>query len=96
MSQSRLQAPFLKDMAAAFKATTTRINKRLADSPASLHASIVEDELRGLYHGVFVVLDGGSALADEGLVQLVDDEGVSFDRFLHELCFDYWPKDSAS
>lgn len=96
MSHSRLQVPFLKDMAAGFKATSARLQKRLAESPASLHASIVEDELRGLYHGVFVVLDGGSPLADEGLVQLVDEEGVSFDRFLHELCFDYWPKDSVS
>jgi len=37
--------------------------------------AIVEDELRGLYHGLFVVLDGGSALADVGLVSLVDEDG---------------------
>lgn len=91
MSRSRLQDPFLKELAATFKATSQRIQKRLAESSVIDHDEIIDDELRGLYHGVFVVLDGGSALADEGLVSLVDEDGIAFDRYLHELCFEHWP-----
>ncbi len=58
-------------------------------------AAVVEDELRGLYHGLLVIFDGGTALADEGLVSVVDEDGVVFDRHLHEICFGYWPTPPA-
>jgi hypothetical protein len=90
MSRSRLQEPFLREVAATFRAAQARIARRLAESPATEPAEIIEDELRGLYHGLFVILDGGTALANEGLVQVVDEDGVPFDRFLHELCFGFW------
>jgi hypothetical protein len=64
---------------------------RIAESRGDQVGSIIEDEMRGLYHGILVILDGGTALADEGLIQVVDDEGKPFDRFLHEICFKYWP-----
>jgi hypothetical protein len=92
MSRSYLQEPFMREVAATFAATQARIARRLADVPAAEATSVVEDELRGLYHGLFVIFDGGTALADEGLVRLRDEEGVEFDRFLHEICFSYWPK----
>jgi hypothetical protein len=60
------------------------------EAPANA-GSVVEDELCGLYHGLFVIFDGGTALADEGLISIVDEDGESFDRFLHEVCFAHWP-----
>ena len=91
MAQSRLQEPFVREVAQSFLATLARIAKRLAESPSGDTSSIIEDELRGLYHGLFVILDGGTALADEGLVSVIDEDGIAFDRFLHETCFAYWP-----
>jgi len=92
MARSRLQEPFVREVAATFRATHARIARRLTDAPPTDASSIVEDELRGLYHGLFVILDGGTALADEGLVSVVDEDGVGFERFLHETCFGYWPR----
>jgi hypothetical protein len=91
MARSRLQEPFLKEVAATFQATKARIARRLAEAAPAEAATILENELRGLYHGLFVILDGGTSLADEGLVSVVDEDGVAFDRFLHERCFDFWP-----
>lgn len=31
---------------------------------------------------------GGSSLADHGLIKIVDDEGVEFISYLHEIGFD--------
>jgi hypothetical protein len=90
MSRSRLQEPFLCEVAASFRATKARIARRIAETPSEA-VSIVEDEMRGLYHGLLVIFDGGSALADQGLISIVDDEGEPFDRFLHEVCFKHWP-----
>ena len=94
MNRSRLQEPFLREVAATFRATKGRIARRIAEAPAEA-ASIVEDEMRGLYHGLFVIFDGGTALANEGLISVVDEDGDSFDRFLHEICFAHWPKADA-
>lgn len=89
MSRSRLQDPFMWEVAATFRATRDRIARRLSESPSE-SAAIVDHELRGLYHGLLVMFDGGTALADEGLISIVDENGVPFDRFLHEICFNYW------
>jgi hypothetical protein len=83
MSLSRLQEPFMREVVANFRATQARIESRIAESPLE-RTSIVEDELRGLYHGILVIFDGGSGLADEGLVSIVDEDGNPFDRCLHE------------
>ena len=91
MSRSRLQEPFLREVAATFLATKARLVRRLANASPAEAEAIVGDELKGLYHGLLVILDGGSALANEGLVQIVDEEGKPFDRFLHEICFRHWP-----
>jgi hypothetical protein len=90
MERSRLQEPFMREVAAIFRATQLRIVDRLAESGATGTAAVVEDELQGLYHALFVILDGGTGLANEGLVSVVDEDGVPFDRFLHEICFRYW------
>lgn len=95
MSRSSLQEPFLREIAANFAATQARIARRLADVSPAEAVAIVDDELRGLYHGLFVIFDGGTALAEEGLVRIRDDEGLEFDRFLHEICFRYWPREDA-
>ena len=91
MSRSYLQEPFMREVAATFAAVRARIAKRLVEAPTDAMA-VVEDELWGLYHGLFVILDGGTALAEEGLVRIQDEDGVEFDRFLHEICFSYWSK----
>lgn len=90
MSRSRLQEPFMREVVATFRATQDRIVRRIAEAPSGAR-SIVEDELRGLFHGLFVVFDGGTSLADEGLISIVDEDDERFDRFLHEICFRYWP-----
>jgi hypothetical protein len=54
----------------------------------------VFEELRGLYHGNLVVFDGGSSLADHGLIKIVDEEGTAFATNLHESCFEAY--DSGS
>jgi hypothetical protein len=86
----------MREIAAIFRATQARIVDRLAGATATDTVAVMEDELQGLYHGLFVILDGGTALADEGLVQVVDEDGTPFDRFLHEICFRYWPTNSAN
>jgi hypothetical protein len=45
---------------------------------------------------LFVILDGGSSLADHGLVRVIDDEGQTFDRFLHEICLQFWQSDNPA
>jgi hypothetical protein len=91
MSRSDLQEPFLREYAATFHATRDRLVRRLKDASASDSEAIIEEELRGLYHGLLVTFDGGTALADIGLVSIVDESGKPFDRFLHEICFRFWP-----
>ena len=89
MKHSHLQEPFVREVADTFRATKERILRRLDASPGDASA-VVEDELRGLYHGLFVIFDGGTALADDGLIQIVDEDGVAFERSLHETCFRLW------
>ncbi len=92
MAKSALQDAFMRELAATFKATLARIEGSIKDHGDSDEiASSVREELRGLYHGILVTFDGGTDLADQGLIQIVDENGVAFDRYLHELCFDYWP-----
>jgi hypothetical protein len=93
MSESHLQAEFLRVFAAGHIATTNRIMSRASDlhpSPELLAQlrQIVHDELRGLYHGSLVLFDGGSSLADHGLLRITDDNGTQFARNLHEIGFD--------
>lgn len=95
MSRSFLQEPFMRELAQSFVATRNRILRRIAEEEESRHSSIIEDELRGLCHGLFVTLDGGSGLADQGLVVLQDENRTPFDRFLHEICFQFWPKEDC-
>lgn len=95
MSQSRLQDPFMRELTDTFVATTKRLVKRLEGASAEEVPGEVEDELRGLMHGLLVIFDGGTALAERGLISIVDEKGWSFDRFLHEKCFDYWPTKQA-
>ena len=59
-------------------------------------SAIVRDELRGLYHGSLVVLDNGSSLANRGMIRIVDDEGTSFDSFLHEIGFQIYDEDDRT
>lgn len=95
MPESVLQDAFMQELFQNFEATANRLARRLREEGGESNAAdaeIVHDELRGLYHGILVVFDGGTALADKGLIQIVDEDGVAFDRHLHELCFEYWPE----
>jgi hypothetical protein len=99
MSISRLQEPFLRELADSFIATHRRIVRRLADiDPADTAArdAVLLDEMRGLYHGVLVMFDGGTSLADQGLISIVDEDGIAFQRWLHEICFGYWPREKPA
>jgi hypothetical protein len=94
MSKSRLQDPFMRELADTFRATRRRIGQRLAEAGA-IHAgerdAIIQYELQGLFLGVLVTFDGGTALADLGLLRIVDEDGVAFQRFLHEIGPRYLP-----
>lgn len=90
MAESYLQVEFLRVFADGHKATANRIVSRLLAAGVSpeLNARVIEivhDELRGLYHGSLVVFDGGSSLADHGLIKIIGDDGVPFVRYLHEI-----------
>ncbi|WP_145110700.1 hypothetical protein [Botrimarina mediterranea] len=87
---SRLQEPFLRDVVASFRATSQRLVAKVEAAKDQDCKSIIDQELAGLFHGLLVILDGGSALADEGLIAIVDEDGVSFDRGLHETYLFYW------
>jgi hypothetical protein len=96
MPPSDLQEPFLRELAHTFQATRDRILVRLRESEAGTDPqAVVGAELRGLFHGLLVMFDGGSALADRGLMQIVDEEGVPFVRYLHEIGFGYWDTTST-
>ena len=95
MPTSNLQDEFLRVFADGHRATAKRIMAKLAalGLPPDLREranQIVADELRGLYHGNLVVFDGGSRLADYGLVWIVDDNGAALAGNLHEVGFRFY------
>jgi hypothetical protein len=90
MPHSYLQDEFLRVFADGHRATAGRIVSRLEalGIPSAFHEQIreiVHNEVRGLYHGSLVVFDGGSSLANHGMVKIVDDEGTAFATHVHEI-----------
>jgi hypothetical protein len=95
MLDSNLQNEFLRVFADGHRATAKRIVSKLTELDLAPElrkrvTEIVENEVRGLYHGNLVVLDGGSSLADVGLLKITDDEGAPFATNLHEIGFRYY------
>ena len=92
MPDSYLQDEFLRVFADGHRATAKRIVSRLVAAGISPELEervreIVRDEVRGLFHGSLLIFDGGSSLADHGLIKIVDDEDTPFARHLHEIGF---------
>jgi hypothetical protein len=90
MSESYLQGEFLQVFAEGHRATAERIVSKLESldiSPGLQQqvSKIVHDEIRGLYHGNLVVFDGGSNLANHGMIKIIDDNGAPFVTYLHEI-----------
>jgi hypothetical protein len=95
MPDSYLQNEFLRVFADGHRATAKRIVSKLTELDLAPElrqrvTEIVENEIRGLYHGNLVVLDGGSSLADVGLLKIIDDKGATFATNLHEIGFRYY------
>lgn len=95
MSDSYLQEEFLRVFADGHRATAARIMAKISalDIPPEVLdqvKEIVRDEVRGLYHGSLVVFDGGSSLANQGLIKIIDDEETPFVTYLHEIGFRYY------
>lgn len=95
MPESHLQNEFLRVFADGHKATSRRIISQLmaVGVPSELVGQItkiVHEEVRGLYHGNLVVFDGGSSLADHGLIKIIDDTGTQFNGNLHEIGFRFY------
>ena len=90
---SSMQEPFLREMALNFKMSLKGIATSLdvEDDPEAMQK--LEHQLQSLFHGILVTLDGGSALADEGLIYIVDESGQKFDRWLHEVYLEYFPSE---
>jgi hypothetical protein len=63
------------------------LSAELTDDQKRMLDKIFWDELRGVLHGFLVTVDGGTALADRGLIYVLDEDGIEFDRHLHELAF---------
>src|SRR5438128_733563 len=95
MPDSYLQDEFLRVFADVHRNTARHIVSRLSSLgiPPELYEqvrTIVHDAVRGLYHGSLVVLDGGSSLANHGMIKIVDDEGTQFVTYLHEIGFRHY------
>ena len=89
-----------KRLAQGLTADTNEPDERLKEYLSHLKTNMSEekrqmidtvfwDELRGVLHSFLVTLDGGTALADRGLIRIQDEGGVEFDRYLHELAFSH-------
>ena len=49
--------------------------------------TVARELLRGLIHSVLVTFDGGTALAEHVRLDIVDNNGRIFDKYLHELFY---------
>lgn len=58
-------------------------------SPPAAFADAVQECVQVAIHSALVAIDGGSASAEVGVVQLVDEEGRSLGEGLHELWVDH-------
>jgi hypothetical protein len=87
---SALQTQFLNEVIDGIVAAYKRLDHILKDIPIGLAdkekmKEKLRDELSGVAFGICVILDGGSGLADNGLIRIIDEEGNTFDRNLHEI-----------
>lgn len=94
MTRSPMQELFMREWAKLFIAARAGILNGIKDKSADDAEAAITDSLQGLYHALLVTFDGGTSLADHGLIQIVDEDGIPFDRYLHEICFSYWPSES--
>lgn len=46
--------------------------------------AVLSESMRGLAHSIFVVLDGGTSLAEHGRLHVVDEQRQSIGEGLHE------------
>ncbi len=95
MDKSYIQDDFLQVFADGHVATAKRINHKInsLEIPDEAKAEIkglIIDEIQGLFHGSLVVLDNGSNLADEGMIRIIDEDGVAFQPNLHETAMDFY------
>ena len=60
-----------------------------SDDDVAAFADAVRECVQVAIHSVLVAIDGGSASAEVGVVQLVDEEGRSLGEGLHELWVDH-------
>ena len=51
--------------------------------------TVARELLRGLIHSVLVTFDGGTALAEHVRLDIVDNNGRIFDKYLHELFYNH-------
>lgn len=93
MSKSEIQEEFLNELADNIRASRCRIKKATAkwglNSQVSSHLEeLIWEELQTVAHSFLVSIDGGTSLAEKGLISIFDEHGNEFDNYLHELFFD--------
>lgn len=91
MSKSPLQPIFLDNLTAIMRASRARVLHGLRFLKEEVRVKVDEvvwKEIKGVIHGVLCELDGATSLANHGLVSVIDEEGNTFDRHLHELSFE--------
>ncbi len=95
MNKSYIQDSFIDVFAEGHTATVKRINHKidsldLSDDVKSQISELITDEIKGLFHGSLVVFDNGSNLADEGMIRIIDEDGIPFQSNLHECAMDFY------
>ena len=88
---SQLQHEFLLELLNLVRSSRKRIVLGLRNLGVENQEAIdqlVWDELKTIVHSFLVTLDGGTELAEKGLITITGDDGIEFDSFLHELVFE--------
>ena len=90
-TESRLQQPFLRLLCQDFHRVALDITELVKiNSPQQVEEKVT-DLMKGLLHSTCCIFDGGSPLADLGLIDIIDEDGVPFDKHLLEICMCFWP-----
>ncbi len=79
-------APLWADRPADYKRLRACL---ITDDDVAAFADAVQECVQVAIHSALVAIDGGSASAEVGVVQLVDAEGRSLGEGLHELWVDH-------
>ena len=88
-AREALSGPSVPDWVESEAAVTTLRAALTSRDQVDAMATFVKDMVHEAVHSVLVAIDGGSASAEVGRVQLVSENGVPLGDALHEMYVDY-------